>query len=252
MDMVFDSGSGHTTLDEAVAARLGLDLSMKALSSGAKGKQEISVIKGLTLHFSGQEIVEPLTVAYPLDFLTERVGRKVDGIIGIEFLHRHVVELNYADLQVRIHEPATYEYKGSGEVLPLTFSKRMPIVIASLTTYGGGPVAARLMVDCGGARASAMLWKAFDDRHGLLAGAREVKQVSITGFGGTTRQMLGRIQQLRVGGITIENPEVGLIDYVLGDPNTYDGTIGSGVLKQFKVIFDLPHSRLILERPASR
>lgn len=251
LDMAFDSGSGHTSLDEAVAAKLGLDLSKKALSSGAKGKQEISVIEGLKLCFAGREIAEPLTVSYPLDFLSERIGRKVDGIIGIEFLHRHVVELDYAALQLRIYDPATYEYKGSGEVLPLTFSGRMPIVTAALTTYGGTPVPARLMVDSGGARASAMLWKSFDDQHGLLANAHNVTVVPITGFGGTTQQKIGRIQAMRVGGITIENPEVALIDYMLGNAHTYDGTLGSGFLKQFNVIFDLPHNRLILERPAS-
>jgi hypothetical protein len=49
LDMVLDSGTIRTTLDEDVARKLGLDLSMKAQSSGARGTQQISVIKDQTL-----------------------------------------------------------------------------------------------------------------------------------------------------------------------------------------------------------
>lgn len=77
--MVLDSGTVRTTLDEAVARRLGLDLSMKAQSSGAKGMQEISVIKDRTLRFCGVDTVEPLMVSFPLDFISKRFGRRVES-----------------------------------------------------------------------------------------------------------------------------------------------------------------------------
>lgn len=79
LDMVLDSGTLRTTLNEAVATKLELDLSMKAQSSGARGMQEISVIKDQRLRFCDMEVTEPVIVAYSLDFLSKRIDRHVDG-----------------------------------------------------------------------------------------------------------------------------------------------------------------------------
>ena len=67
---------------------------MKAQSSGARGMQEISVIKNQTLRFCGLEVTEPVILAYTLDFVSKRLGRQVDGIIGVEFLHKYPVEVD--------------------------------------------------------------------------------------------------------------------------------------------------------------
>src|SRR5262249_24430849 len=64
LQMALDTGS-HTTLDEEIARKLGLDLSMKALSSGIKGRQQISVLKDLPLKFCGMQISEPIVMSYP-------------------------------------------------------------------------------------------------------------------------------------------------------------------------------------------
>ncbi len=251
LDMVLDSGTIRTTLDEAVATKLGLDLSMKAQSSGARGMQEISIVKDLPLRFGGLEITEPLTLAYPLEFVSKRIGRHVDGIIGVEFLHRYVVELDYPGRQVRILTPESFTYSGPGEAVPATYDRRLPIIVASITPFGGEPIPARLQVDSGGAAAHVMLWKHFIEKHNLVEGARDVKEVQVTAFTGTTTQKQGRVQAMSVGKIVIAEPQVGLNDHQFGDPNVLDGNLGSGFLKGFKVIFDLPHDRIILERPSA-
>ena len=51
-----------------------------------------------------------------------------------------------------------------------------------------------------------MLWKGFIENHGLLAGTRDVTEVPVTGFGGTTTQKQGRIQAMRIGKITVTEP----------------------------------------------
>ncbi len=252
LDMVLDSGTVHTTLDEAVARKLGLDLSMKAQSSGAKGMQEISVVKDQTLRFCGVDTVEALMVSYPLDFVSKRIGRHVDGIIGVELLRKYVVEIDYPARQVRVAAPEGYSYAGAGEVLPVTYDRRLPLIAASVTPFGGEPIPVRLQVDTGGASAHVMFWKAFVEKHDLAAGARGVRDVDVTVFTGTTKQKQGRVQAINIGGIVADEPEVGLNSYQYGDPKVFDGNLGSGFLKQFKVIFDLPHDRMILERPAGR
>ena len=249
LDMVLDSGTIFTTLDEAVARKLGLDLSMKAQSSGARGMQEISVIKDQILQFCGLEVTEPMLISYPLDFVSKRIGRHVDGIIGVEFLHKFVVEMDYPARQVRAFPPDGFVYAGPGEALSVTYDRRLPIVAAAITPFDHKPIAARFQVDSGGAAAHVMLWKGFIEKHDLAAGTRDLRDVQVTGFTGTTAQKQGHVQTLQIGNIVITDPEVGLNNYQFGDPKILDGNLGSGFLKQFKVIFDLPHDRMILERP---
>ena len=251
LDMALDTGTLYTTLDETVAIRLGLDLSMKAQSSGAKGMQEISVLKDQTLRFCGLEIKEPLMVSYPLEFVSKRVGRRVDGIVGVELLKRYVVEIDYPGRKVRVYTPETFAYAGPGEAVPVTYESRgLPLVSGSVTPYGREPIPARFQVDSGGAAAQAMFWKSFIEQHDLAAGARGTKEVQVTVFTGTTTQKQGRVQAIQIGTIVMNDPEVGFNDFQYGDPKVFGSNLGSGFLKQFKVIFDLPHDRMILERPA--
>jgi hypothetical protein len=252
LDMALDSGTKRTTLDEAVAAKLGFDLSMKAQSSGAKGMQEISVIRDQTLRFLRLDAAAPLLLAYPLEFVSKRVGRHIDGILGVEFLHKYVVEIDYPARRVRAHLPDEFVYSGPGAILPVTYDDGLPVIAAMVTPFGGKPIAARLQVDSGGASAHVMFWKGFIERTDLAAGTRDLRDVQVTAFTGTTSQKQGRVQSLQIGGIEVPEPEVGLNDYQFSDPKALDGNLGSGFLKQFKAIFDLPHNRLILERPSGR
>jgi predicted aspartyl protease len=250
LDMVLDSGTIYTMLDEAVATKLGLDLSMKAQSSGARGMQEISVIKDQRLRFCDMELTEPVVVAYSLDFVSKRVGRHVDGIIGVEFLHKYIVEIDYPARQVRVFSPNTFAYSGAGEVVSVTYDRRLPLVAGSVTPFGRDPITARFQVDTGGASSYVMFWKGFIEKHDLSAGTHGLREVQVTAFTGTTTQKQGRIQAIQIGKIIAPEPEVGLNDYQFGDPKVFDGNLGSGFLKQFKVIFDLPRNRMILEPPA--
>jgi hypothetical protein len=251
LDMVLDSGSARTTLDEPVAERIGLDLSLKAQSSGANGMQEVSVVKDQTLRFCAVDVAEPLTVAYPLDFLSKRLGRRVDGIVGIELFQKYVVEIDYPARLIRILAPETFTYAGSGEVLPVTYDRRLPLVAGSVTPFGRAPIPVRFQVDTGGASACVMFWKGFMEKHDLAAGAHDLREVPVTGFTGTTMQKQGRVQAIQIGKIAVNAPEVGLNGFQYGDPKVFDANLGSGFLRQFKVIFDLPRNRIILEQPGA-
>jgi len=250
--MALDSGTIRATLDESVAKRIGLDLSMKAQSSGAAGMQEISVVKDQVLRFGGVEVTEPLMLAYPLDFLSKRLGRRVDGIIGVELFRKYVVEIDYAGRKLRLMAPETFTYAGPGEVVPVTYDRRLPLVSGTVTPYGKDPIPTRFQLDTGGSGMYADLWKDFIAKHDLLPGVRDVAVVQTTGFGGTRPQQKGRVAALQIGGIKITDPVVRLNDYQFGDAALFGGNLGSSFFKQFRVIFDLPHDRVVFEPVAAR
>lgn len=249
LEMALDSGTIRTTLDEAVARRLGFDLSMKAQSSGANGTQEISILKDQTLQFAAVQVTEPLMLVYSLEFLSKVVGRRIDGIIGIELFRKYVVELDYPGRKIRILDPAGFKYAGAGESVPVTYYGRLPLVEGSVTPFGGSAVTTKFQLDTGGSGLAVDLWKDFVAQHSLLAGARDLVDVPSTVFTGTRMQKKGRIQAIQIGRLKVDEPEVRFNDFNFGTPDAFGGNLGSGFFRQFRIIFDLPHDRVIFERP---
>jgi hypothetical protein len=249
LDLVLDSGSARTSFDESLAVGLNYDLGLKALSATPKGQQELSVLKDLDVQVCGKRVTEPIITVYPLGFLTKAVKRRVDGIIGIELFRRFVVTIDYPARMLKIMEPDGFAYAGPGESVPVTYNRRLPIVAGFVTPFGGEAIPIKLMVDSGGSAVNVDFSRAFGEKTNLIAGMREAQDSQVTIFRGDTASKRGRVQSLRIGNSAISEPEVQVIDYQTTDPKVMDGTLGSEFLKQFKVIFDLPHDRIIFERP---
>jgi hypothetical protein len=247
LQMALDSGTKRTTLDEALARKMGLDLSMKARSSGANGIQEISVVRDQTLGIGGVSVPVPLMLVYPLDFLSKKIGHRVDGIVGVELLRHFVVRIDYTNRQLSVMQPASFSYSGAGQVLPVTYHDGLPLVPGSLMLFGRDPIQTRFQLDTGSGVAYVNFWKAFVEKHQLLSGARELADTEMTGFGGSKAGKKGRIKALQIGQTTLPEPEVGFCDWNFGDPGVFGGNVGNRFFRLFNVIFDLPHDRLILE-----
>ena len=250
LDFVLDSGTVRTTLDESVATRLGLDLSMKAQSSGANGMEHISVVKDQTLKFGGVEVAEPLVMVYPLDALSNRLGRRVDGIIGVQLFSKRVVEIDYPNHQLRISAPEAFTYSGRGEAVPVTYDRDLPVVAALVKPYGKDPIATHFQLDTGAAGAVVVFWKEFVQQHDLQPGVRDLTSTEATGFGGDHAAWNGRVESIQVGGITLKEPAVRLSDLRFGEPDVFGGNLGSGFYEPLRVTFDLPHDRVFFDKAA--
>lgn len=249
LDLVLDSGSARTSFDESLAASLNWDLRLKALSATPNGRQELSVLKDLEIRLCGKPVAEAMVMVYPLEFLSKAVKRRVDGIIGIDLFRRFVVAIDYPARTLQLIEPDSFVYAGPGEPVPVSYNRRLPIVAGSVTPFGGEPVPVKLMVDSGGSAVNADFSRAFGKTTGLLSGMRETRDSKVTIFRGDAASKTGRVQALRIGNVSVSEPEVQILDYQTTDPELMDGTLGSEFLKQFKVIFDLPHDRIVYERP---
>ena len=250
LNLVLDSGSIRTSLDETLATSLGYDLSRKAQSSGGNGRQTLSVLTDLPVTICGKTVVDPVVVVYPLEFLTKAVKRQVDGIVGIEIFRKYVVVLDYPKQRLEIIPPDGFTYQGSGTSIPVTYGERLPIVAGSVTPFGGEPIPIQLMVDSGGSAVSVDFYHPFEEKSRLSGSLRDARDAHATMFTGDRPSKRGRVEALSIGGVRLEEPEVQILgESKEGGFQGWDGTLGSGFLKQFRVIFDLPHDRMVLERP---
>jgi hypothetical protein len=147
---------------------------------------------------------------------------------------------------MRLFDPGTY--RGSGRALALRVSPT-PTVQGTVEMPGGAPIAARLEIDTGSGGVL-ILAAPFLRKHGLLEAAAGLEREQGHGVGGKADFLVGAVGAVEVGGFRLENPKARFAqdgDGVFAR-DYRDGNLGGGFLRLFKVVFDFPNARLVLEQ----
>jgi hypothetical protein len=246
LTFILDSAAAGCVLDGERAAELGLSVSGAAMSSGSGGAQPVGTIDGVQLNLAGLEIRPARTYSFDMKALAFQ-GR-VDGILGFPLFGKYVVEIDYPGSVVRIFPPDSYQPSSGAQLMPLRMTIG-PVVRGSLTVRGSKPIEADMQLDTGSAQVLTICTP-FVDRHKLLDAAEEITSGSTRGFGGTTADVAGRIEEVRVGRFAAEKPLVRFARQTsgsFGSEKHYSANLGGAFLKNYKVTFDLPGLRLFLE-----
>jgi hypothetical protein len=172
----------------------------------------------------------------------------VNGLVGADFLSRHVVEIDYARSTMTVHDTKTYEPPTGAVVLPLQLDLGWPVVAANVTPRGGTPIPCRVIVDTG-MRGTMTLFRPFSERHRLYDAARLHDVVLGSGAGGLTRGDIDRVDSITIGSVAFADPVVSYARDTTGifSIDAVDGIMGGELLRLHRVTFDCPHQRLILE-----
>jgi hypothetical protein len=103
-------------------------------------------------------------------------------------------------------------------------------------------------IDTGGNHAL-ILNKPFVERHNLLTSAQREKSVLVGGIGGSSRVVMGAVENLQLGRRNIDNPSTLFslaTDGMLAN-GEFDGNIGNDILRRFKIVFNYSRRFMILE-----
>lgn len=250
--MVLDTGSSVTVLDESKSKTLRLKSSGKgrAYGPGQGSSQKLAFASHATLRFADTELGNQTVAALPLDWFSRAVGRGADGFLGSSLFRRFVVEIDYANQELRLYDPSTYSYSGAGQRVPLQFtSDNIPRIRADVITPEGASITGTFLVDTG-STTGFWLTKEFSDAHPELFPMEKMTEVaSVTAVGGEIRSRAGQVPALRLGDFIIERPTARFSQNTSGlfAMHHLAGIIGAEVLSRFTVIFDYPHRQMILE-----
>jgi predicted aspartyl protease len=245
---ILDTGAGSSVIDAEQARAEGLALQGKLEGRGAgEGSIDVAFVAGATFHLPGIEVVDQTIAAIPLQALAPFDGRPVHGILGYDFISRFVVEIDYAGGLLHLHDPQHYTYTGPGERLAIFLEGNVPFVQAELVPPGRQAIQAQFLLDTG-ARVALVLNKPFIEAHRLVP-EKTITAPFGMGVGGETKQYIGRVPQLQLGGITLSDIVAGFSQDVKGAGANPDraGLIGGDVLRRFTAIFDYASGHMILE-----
>jgi len=229
------------------------------LQRGAEERADIGAGSGADIRIATarhavhlRTLGDTFTVAEPRVFALGHVskveGRRVDGLLGNDFLSTHVVEIDYAKRAITLRDPGTFQPRPDATVVPLNLETGWPIVNGTVTTRGGRTVPCRLIIDTG-VRFTVALFRPFSERNGFYEGASLSNVVIGSGAGGVSRGDVARARALTLGGATFEEPVVLFARDTTGvfSADGPDGIVGGEILRRHRVTFDYPHARMILE-----
>jgi predicted aspartyl protease len=242
---ILDTGAAGSPLAAEYAKSIGIEGHGGGYAMGAGGAVNISVAQDVVYRFGGIDMKLDNAALIPLDPISLRAGRHVNGVLGRDVFTRYVTEMDYANQQVVLYSPATYESPRDAVVVPFEILHGLPHISARITLDDGRAFDVKLLVDTG-AGAAVILKKNFVEKAGIdMARLRPVADG--LGVGGAVEQRAGRLGRVEIGGIAFDNP-VALFSLAtsgaLGD-SVSDGLIGGEILDRFKLIVDYPHSRFL-------
>jgi hypothetical protein len=249
--LILDTGSGVVTLDSAFADSAGIEPS--TIHARVLGARSMSTRFGTarSIRVGTMELTNVSVAATSaISDVQARVGHDVHGSIGWDLFRRYVAVIDYEARTATFHEPNEFSYTGTGVVLPVSTTNRVPVVRADLVTRTHGTIAANLVLDLGSASYALRLSTPFIAAHEIDRDTVTVAGPFGAGVGGVTEGRLLRLPQLRLGTLVIARPSTALsqaADGAFGNDAHNDGTIGVPVFRRTRMIVDLPHGRVILE-----
>jgi hypothetical protein len=244
---ILDSGAGVSVIDSAFAAESGIDLSATGISERTGMAYRKAAISSFEM--PGIVIRDLNIRAMNLQQLTLLTGHPIDGILGYELLKEMVVEIGYCHKSISFFDPATYRYRGKGEKLNVTYANNWPVVEMSFNQSNGKVRKGKVLIDTGSMMPVSLNEPGFCNQTmpaPLSAG------IMGTAPGG----VLGRIDEVQIGDITLKNVYAGLPSEI--NPEEVNpiakavmeagiGLVGGPLLCRFNLIFDYSRNQVIFE-----
>lgn len=250
LSFVLDTGAPVTIIDRARAAELRLAVGSEFTMRGAGANVAAVPVPDATYRVRGLPgFTGRVEIAMALQPMAPALGRDFDGILGASFIRQFVLEIDWEARRVRLHDRASFEYHGSGAVVPIRLNgSGHPVLAATVTPIGGEPIAADFVLDLGD-NSALELRAPFVAAHRLPGPSVKTIPGFAAGAGGATSGSVGRVASIDFGGFAIPRPLTVFSSDVHGAHGMSDvaGTVGQRLLERFTIFLDYERSRVILE-----
>ena len=187
-------------------------------------------------------------------YLSNRLGHQINGIIGFDVFRDFIVEINYDNQYLKLHDPKKFTYPKSKKYITkdLSFRKGKPYVNLEVELADSSKVPVKLLVDTGGSDA---LWLFHESHKDISSPENFIPDFLGRGLNGDIFGKRSRINKLYFGdiflkGVTAAYPDSSSVAFVMMHKER-NGSIGGGALSRFKVIMDYTNKKITLKKGSS-
>lgn len=247
---ILDSGARGTVLIEKVIGDfLGFNYTdeYRVAGAGTKGGIKAFLAEDIKMKISGLE-------ANPMDIfvlqedylqLPKYLGIRVQGILGIDFFKNLVVQIDYDDRKLIIHDPEHFKIPRKYKRVSLSDTEEKPYIKGKINVEAKQKDSARFLIDTG---ASHAILIEMNDENEISVPEKHIESSLGRGLSGNISGYIARVNAIKIG-------EYGLAEVIASFTSNYSkiqkkgrvGTIGGELLSRFNVILDMPNNSIYLK-----
>jgi hypothetical protein len=246
---VFDSGSGSMAVDKKLVQKLGLvRFGQVAVGGAVAGTVMSAFVKAPSIELGPVTLKQPICIELDLQFATQTMGEKINGIVGYPLFQAAVVEIDCAMPAVTLHDPARFQLPEGAAWQLLIIDNYHPLVEARYE----GDRTGWFMLDTG-MTDTVSFYAPTVRRHKLLIG-RPTTMALHRGLGGVANAKVGTLEWFEIGGQRFEKPTVTFAEAGKGVfANAYaEGNLGQAFLTPFRVFFHFGAERIAFVQKPGR
>ena len=255
LKFIFDTGVQYPILTEKMFGDyLGLNYTRNITIQGPgvadSIKAKVASQVSLSLPGGVESGINQALLVLDEDYLKLRnnLGTDVFGVLGYDIFSRFVVEINYDENFIVLHEPKKFRVRQSYRKIPMKVVNTKPYIELTINKNENEGKKMHLMVDTGASHA--ILLDNPDDNS--LIPDQNITSVIGRGLGGNINGYLGRMTSVKMGKFEFEGPIASFP--IEGDygaaikRGSRNGTIGGELLSRFNVAFDYSQGYLYLRK----
>jgi len=186
--------------------------------------------------------------------LSAKMGITINGIIGGDLFRDFIVDINYSSKRIRFYDPTKYSYKTCKkcQIYDLHFHKNKPYLYLTVESSESEIIDAKLLIDLGGSDA---LWLFDKSSDKIKVPEKYFEDYLGKGLSGDIYGKRSKIDKISLGNYiftsaNVAYPDSSSIDQVYLHKER-NGTLGSEILKRFRLIIDYPNKRITFKNPSS-
>ena len=252
MDFLLDTGASHNILFKKNANDLlGISYSDTIIIGGADLDSEMKALvsRNVPIMLEGTNIIQRDIIVLEEDYLDleKMLGRRIDGIIGGDFLKGLVVDLNYKHGKLTIHNPDTFIPNRKFSTHDIDLINYKPY-LKSFTQIEDKADTLNYLLDTGASLALLIHSNKIEGfkmpDNVIIGNLGKGLGGDLSGFIGMTKHL--EMDQYQFNNIVSSFQEIDSL--ILAKREVLrDGIIGNVILSRFHVIIDYVHEKLYLK-----
>ena len=186
--------------------------------------------------------------------LSSRMGIIINGIIGGDLFRDFIVDINYSSKRIRFYDPKEYSYRKCKkcQIYDLNFYRNKPYLFLTVETSADEKIDAKLLIDLGGSDA---LWLFDKSSDKIEVPEKYFEDYLGRGLSGNIYGKRSKIDKISLGNYIFTSANVAYPDSTSVDQvylhKERNGTLGSEILKRFRLIIDYANKRITFKNPSS-
>src|SRR5580658_600411 len=249
---LLDTGADQNVINSTRLEEFGLKTYAQTTTTGGGNSAEYAFATGATFTLPGVELRNQHVSAIDQTGLEHALGVKLGGILGYDFISRFVIDIDYENQRITLHDPGTWKYSGTGVMVPVIFDNGIPHAYGSIGVPTKPEIPAYFVVDSGAAE-TATLTSAFVKLNDLARLAQT--NATVNRPAGLESQFFaqnnvrGNLQRLSIGHLTVNNVPVNMSVNTKGAyaSTNFSGTVGETIYSRYHCYVDYSNYRIILE-----